>query len=1087
MPKIPQDELDRIKSEIDLAALVRAKGVELKSHGAADLIGRCPFHNDKTPSLVITPSKGLWHCLGACQAGGSVVDWVMKTEGVSFRHAVTILSEGKAAPLLSGQKIVSQGTTRKLACPLALDADDQALLNQVTAYYHDTLKQSPKALEYLRHRGIDNAEALSTFKLGYADRTLGLRLPEKNREAGAVIRERLQKLGVYRDSGHEHLSGSIVIPILDAEGNTRNLYGRKILDNLRPGTAYHLYLPGPHRGVFNPAALKGPDLILCESLIDALSFWVNGFKNVTCAYGVEGFTEEMLSGMLQGGVCRVFLAYDRDEAGDRAAEKLGEKLISEGLEALRVQFPPGMDANEYIQKVKPAENALRVLLHGAEWMGKGKKPSADVAEPPSGERVDVATGEVLEGGSSSVAPGVDAELLEQVRARYPHLQAAQQILIAEMWERRRKILGMDTPLPPYPAVTDSEADPPSPSLAASLPAGSAAPEAVPEAAPASGAHLNAPAGPRAPGIPYTTQGEDVYVSLGDRSYRVRGLFKNAGLDTLRVNLRASLSSRSFLDTVDLLSAKGRDGFVSHAALELEVKPDIVKRDLNRLLFLLEELQEQHLAPALKAKTEPAMSERERDDALVLARAPGLWARICADLAACGYVGEEVNKQVGYLAALSRRLPDPLSLLIQSSSAAGKSSLMDAILSFVPPEERVTFSAMTGQALFYMEKDALKHKALAIAEDGGMERAAYALKLLITEKRLAIASTGKDEKSGKHQTLTYEVEGPAAVLYTTTGAEVDPELKNRCITLTVDEERAQTRAIHAAQRRARTLEGRRESVERRKTELLHHDLQRLLKPVAVLNPYADRLTFLDTSHALRRDQMKYLGLIDTVAYLHQHQRPRLKDSLLGEYIEVTPEDIRIANALSHEVLGRSLDELAPQTRRLLALIRVFVEAECKKRSIAQEDFRFTRWDVRLATGWGNTQLKLHLSRLQDLEYLGVHRGRRGVSFEYELMYHGEGKEGERFALGLLDVETLASLGYDGDKSGVNAKKSGSSRAQVAPLSGDGREGITTLPVNRDRVNGVLKKNDPENAYLKVNGSTSHPNHTPLSLAAEAAGA
>jgi hypothetical protein len=473
--------------------------------------------------------------------------------------------------------------------------------------------------------------------------------------------------------------------------------------------------------------------------------------------------------------------------------------------------------------------------------------------------------------------------------------------------------------------------------------------------------------------------------------------------------------------------------------------------------------------------------------LAFARAPGLWARVCADLKGCGYVGEDVNKQVGYLAALSRRLPDPLSLLIQSSSAAGKSSLMDAILSFVPPEERVTFSAMTGQALFYMEKDALKHKALSIAEDGGMERAAYALKLLITEKRLSIASTGKDEKSGKHQTLTYEVEGPAAVLYTTTGAEVDPELKNRCITLTVDEERAQTRAIHVAQRRARTLEGRRESVERRKTELLHHDLQRILKPVAVLNPYADRLTFLDTSHALRRDQMKYLGLIDTIAYLHQYQRTRHQDSLLGEYIEVSPEDIRIANVLSHEVLGRSLDELAPQTRRLLALIRAFVETECQKRSLAQEDFRFTRWDVRLSTGWGNTQLKLHLSRLQDLEYLGVHRGRRGVSFEYELMYHGEGKEGERFTLGLLDVETLASLGYDGDKSGVNAKKSGPSRAQVAPMSGDGREGIVTLPGNRDRFKSALKQNDPENAYLKVNGSTSHPNHTPLSLAAEAAGA
>jgi DNA primase len=138
MARIPEAELERIKNEIDLAALVRAKGVELKPHGTADLIGRCPFHNDKTPSLVVTPAKGLWHCLGACQVGGSVVDWVMKTEGVSFRHAITILQEGKAATLLSGDTIVRQSTTRKLASPLTLDADDQALLNQVTAYLRNS-------------------------------------------------------------------------------------------------------------------------------------------------------------------------------------------------------------------------------------------------------------------------------------------------------------------------------------------------------------------------------------------------------------------------------------------------------------------------------------------------------------------------------------------------------------------------------------------------------------------------------------------------------------------------------------------------------------------------------------------------------------------------------------------------------------------------------------------------------------------------------------------------------------------------------------------------------------------------------------
>jgi DNA primase len=1010
MPKIPQDELDRIKSEIDLAALVRAKGVELKPHGTADLIGRCPLHNDKTPSLVITPSKGLWHCLGACQVGGSVVDWVMKTEGVSFRHAVTLLQEGKAASLLSGDKIVSQSTTRKLASPLTLDADDQALLNQVTTYYHETLKQSPKALEYLRHRGLGSAEALNTFKLGYADRTLGLRLPEKNREAGAAIRERLQKLGVYRQSGHEHLSGSLIIPILDGHGNTVNLYGRKILDNLRAGTAYHLYLPGPHRGLFNPAALTQPDLILCESLIDALSFWVHGFRNVTTAYGVEGFTEEMLSALLSQGVRRVFIAYDRDEAGDRAAAKLGEKLIGEGLEAFRVQFPHGMDANEYIRKEKPEAKALQALLHGAEWMGKGQRPTArpKTEALPTGERVDVETGEVLEALTLPLAAESTAEVA-----------------------------------PASPAIETMATPSPSPASA----------------------------------IPCEVKGEDVHITLGDRSYRIRGLYKNTSFEVLKVNLRASFGSRYYIDSLDLYNAKARETFVSHAAVELEIKAEIVKRDLGRVLLKLEDMQEAHIHAAQKPKEEiPSLSESEREAALAYLSAPDLWARLCEDLRVCGYVGEEVNKQVGYLAALSRRLPDPLSLLIQSSSAAGKSSLMDTVLSFVPAEERVSFSAMTGQALFYMDKDALRHKCLSIAEEGGMERAAYSLKLLITEKRLSIASTGKDEQSGKHVTQTYEVEGPAAILYTTTNAEVDPELKNRCITLSVNEERAQTRAIHEAQRRARTLEGRRDAVERRRRIELHHNVQRLLRPVAVLNPFAGRLTFLDVSHALRRDQMKYLNLIDTIAYLHQYQRPRKRDSLLGEYIEVTPADIATANALANEVLGRSLDELAPQTRRLLSLLKAMVLEIAKDKALEWPLIRFSRFDIRKATRWGDTQLKVHLRRLVEMEYLLIHRSGRGLTFEYELVYRGEGEEGDRFMLGLIDADELQNgpgkQAYDFERSGVNGHRAGSGRPLVGGQAGGGRGEETALSPNVHRGKSNLASDKSENAYQEGKAPASY---------------
>jgi DNA primase len=173
-----------------------------------------------------------------------------------------------------------------------------------------------------------------------ADRTLGLRLPEKTRKAGADIRARLQKVGLIRESGHEHFNGSLVIPVFDqngpAHGNVVEVYGRKLLDNLRAGTPKHLYLPGPHAGVFNRAALTASrEIILAESLIDALTFWCAGYRNVTAAYGVEGFTDELLAAFKAHGTTRVLIAYDRDDAGDRAAEKLAPRLMAEGVRADR--------------------------------------------------------------------------------------------------------------------------------------------------------------------------------------------------------------------------------------------------------------------------------------------------------------------------------------------------------------------------------------------------------------------------------------------------------------------------------------------------------------------------------------------------------------------------------------------------------------------------------------------------------------------------------------------------------------------------------------------------------------------------------
>ena len=200
MPMIPEDEIEKIKRETDLAAVVRSRGIDLKPQGH-DLVGLCPFHDDKNPSLHVTPAKGLWRCV-SCHATGNVIQFVQKFDGVSFRHAYELLKGGGAAAFTGAPTCapVKKGTVPRLENPLSADADDQAALGQVLDYYHARLKENPAALAYLKKRGL-TAEALATFKLGFVDRTLGLRLPQANRKEGAAIRERLTRLGLLRHTG----------------------------------------------------------------------------------------------------------------------------------------------------------------------------------------------------------------------------------------------------------------------------------------------------------------------------------------------------------------------------------------------------------------------------------------------------------------------------------------------------------------------------------------------------------------------------------------------------------------------------------------------------------------------------------------------------------------------------------------------------------------------------------------------------------------------------------------------------------------------------------------------------------------------
>jgi hypothetical protein len=282
-------------------------------------------------------------------------------------------------------------------------------------------------------------------------------------------------------------------------------------------------------------------------------------------------------------------------------------------------------------------------------------------------------------------------------------------------------------------------------------------------------------------------------------------------------------------------------------------------------------------------------------------------------------------------------------------------------------------------------------------------------------------------SGRLTTMENRVEGPTAVFSTTTRPDGDPETKSRFFVTSVDESRAQTQAILASQRRRQTLLG---LAEKKAVDSIlreHRNFQRLLKPLPVVNRYADQLRYGDDRLQGRRDQPKYLNLINAVAFLRQMQKPQavLPNASGGPavYIDVDREDIRLANELALEMMGHCLSELSrPATDLLQLLLKMPAEPTANEAGGAEyaadrdryQQLRsdqisktggFTRRQIREYTGWSHARVHRYLQELIELEFLVLEHGRNGVLHRYRLAYDGQGLDGGKFVLGLKPVEEL----------------------------------------------------------------------------------
>ena len=421
--------------------------------------------------------------------------------------------------------------------------------------------------------------------------------------------------------------------------------------------------------------------------------------------------------------------------------------------------------------------------------------------------------------------------------------------------------------------------------------------------------------------------------------------------------------------------------VASVAQLFQVKHEVIEAEVTELIALAEGKAKQ-LEPE-KPEAQTVMTEAEKTAALAFLKSPKLLTEIVADYSTLGYIGEEANKQLAYLVMTSRKLDNPLSLVIVSNSAAGKSSLQKATMEFCPPEDSKHFTRLTQQSLYYLGEESLKHKFLSIEEEEGQSDANYSLKTLLSAKVLNVAATTQDPVTGKRIADEYRTEGPVAVMVSTTNPDLEPEFASRTLVISIDETKEQTAHIHDSQRELRTIEGRARQLKEKTVHRKHHNAQRLLdKDLVVVNNLAPRLQFPTDRLKYRRANAHYLDLIDTIAYLRQYQK-EIKAHADFKYIEADKSDIKIANNLYAVLMGWQIDELVPPTRKLLIQTIEF----CSKKGLNE----FSRREIRECYKWGNTHLHNHLQKLVELEYITPLSGQQGSKYQYQLLLSGTDTE------------------------------------------------------------------------------------------------
>lgn len=477
---------------------------------------------------------------------------------------------------------------------------------------------------------------------------------------------------------------------------------------------------------------------------------------------------------------------------------------------------------------------------------------------------------------------------------------------------------------------------------------------------------------------------------------VLGGIKLEGLDRMRVTLKVELNKSSrpaVRHNLDIYNDTQLEKFIRKIAEKHEIGTSVVAASLSELTetlesYRLEKIKEQEIDTYQPKQ----LSDKQVQDARKFLEQPNLLERTNELIGKSGVIGEETNRLLMYLIFTSRKRSQPLHVVSLGASGTGKTHLQEKVGELIPEEDKLEITTLSENAFYYFGQRELKHKLILIEDLDGAENALYPLRELQSKRKISKTIAHKNSK-GETKTVHLVVEGPLCVAGCTTREQIYEDNANRSFLIYLDDSKEQDDHIMDYQRSISA--GNINEEEELKAKECLQNVQRVLVPVRVVNPFAELLKLPPEIFKPRRTNNHYLQFIEAVTFYHQGQREQKADEATGEiFIETTIEDIEASNQLLREILLRKSDELTGACRNYLENIKAYLEVEGKT--------KFSNREIRKALKVNESNQKRYTLNLMSNYYLKRVKGTKSKGYEYEITSYGEYRKLKEQIGGVLDT-------------------------------------------------------------------------------------